>query len=119
MANEKKFKMWAIMPVLGLFGGILAYPVSEAQAEGISVEMAVSQTARTTANSFGSKSSVLSEKWNGLKKDVKGKWYYYINGQIARYYTGLVENENGWWYVKNGALDWKYTRLGENDYGWW
>ena len=48
---------------------------------------------------------------NGLVQDEDGNWYYYVDGKIATYYTGLVEHYGAWFYVENGILNWNYTGL--------
>ena len=57
---------------------------------------------------------------NGLFPAEDGRWYYYIDGQIARHYTGLIQNNTGWWYVQNGSVNFEYTGLAwDPAVGWW
>ena len=48
---------------------------------------------------------------NGLIQAEDGTWYYYIDGEIAYDYTGLVQHYDAWFYVENGVLNWNYTGL--------
>ena len=48
---------------------------------------------------------------DGLHQDEDGTWYYYLNGEIATEYTGLVQHYDAWFYVENGVLNWNYTGL--------
>lgn len=55
---------------------------------------------------------------DGLHQDEDGTWYYYLDGEIATEYTGLVEYYGSWYYVENGILNWNYTGL-TYYYGTW
>lgn len=62
---------------------------------------------------------VVEGNLNGVCLGGDGNWYYYVNGQIDRSFTGLASNEAGWWYIREGVLDWSYTGLASNEAGWW
>ncbi len=61
----------------------------------------------------------VQEDRNGLLPAEDGNWYYFVNNQVADYYTGLVPNEVGWWYVENGRIQFGHTGLVPNEAGWW
>ncbi len=48
---------------------------------------------------------------SGLLKNEDGNYYYYVNGEVATDYTGLVENAVGSWYVKEGMAQMSYDGL--------
>ena len=62
-----------------------------------------------------------ANKFTGLanEKAADGKWYYYVDGEIATDVTTVAKNVNGWWYVKNGAVDFKANTVAKNENGWW
>ncbi len=49
----------------------------------------------------------------GLQKADDGNYYYYIDGEIAEDFTGLVENSAGRWYVLAGQVQMSYDGLME------
>ena len=49
----------------------------------------------------------------GLHKADDGNYYYYIDGEIAEDFTGLVENSAGRWYVLAGQVQMSYDGLME------
>ena len=55
---------------------------------------------------------------DGLYQAEDGTWYYYVDGEIATYYTGLVEHYGAWFYVENGILNWNYTGLVQHYDAW-
>lgn len=52
-----------------------------------------------------------SEIEDGLHQDEDGTWKYYVDGEVATGYTGLVYHYGAWFYVENGVLNWNYTGL--------
>ena len=55
--------------------------------------------------------TVKSPITDGLHQDENGVWYYYLDGEIATEYTGLVNQFDAWFYVEAGKLNWDYTGL--------
>jgi len=60
-----------------------------------------------------------AEGATGLGLGSDGKWYYYVNGQVASDYTGFASNEAGWWYVKSGTVDLASTGVAAYDGSNW
>ena len=56
---------------------------------------------------------------NGLAIAEDGNWYYYVNGQIDKNFTGIVPNEAGWWKVTDSVVDFNYNGVAPNEAGWW
>ncbi len=46
-------------------------------------------------------------------------WYYVVNGKVDSDYTGMACNQDGWVYFKDGKVDFTYTGMAENEYGKW
>ena len=56
---------------------------------------------------------------DGLDKNEKDEWHYYVKGVIDYNYTDVVKNAYGWWYVRDGKVDMEYTGIAQNKYGMW
>ncbi len=52
---------------------------------------------------------------DGLYKGEDGNFYYYLNGEIATDYTGLVDNAFGRWYILNGVAQLSFDGVIEYD----
>ncbi len=49
--------------------------------------------------------------FTGLQKAEDGNYYYYVDGNIAAEFTGLVANSAGRWYVLGGQVQMNYDGL--------
>ena len=57
----------------------------------------------------------------GFADGGDGNWYLYVDGNVAKDFSGLYEDATyGWWLVLDGRVAFEFDDIyGDDQYGWW